>query len=133
MRQRGRLPAQSSAPVYHADRLADAPAEFKAAPINARGYPDSRYTLEIYVEDCTGCGVCVENCPSHAADKFDTRAINMKPRLPEVEPARKSIEFFEKLPWADRTQVDFANVRGAQFLQPLFEFSGAARVAKRRT
>jgi pyruvate-ferredoxin/flavodoxin oxidoreductase len=113
------------AKYYHADHLADAPAEFKAAPINARGYPDSRYTLEIYVEDCTGCGVCVENCPSHAADKFDIRAINMKPRLPEVEPARKSIEFFEKLPWADRTQVNFANVRGAQFLQPLFEFSGA--------
>ena len=38
---------------------------------------------------------------------------------------RKSIQFFETLPWADRTRVNFANVRGAQFLQPLFEFSGA--------
>ena len=40
-------------------RLVDAPASFKAVPINARGYPDSRYTLQVYVEDCTGCGVCV--------------------------------------------------------------------------
>jgi pyruvate-ferredoxin/flavodoxin oxidoreductase len=113
------------AKYYDADHLEGAPPEFKAAPINARGYPDSRYTLEIYVEDCTGCGVCVENCPSHSAEKFDIRAINMKPRLEQVEPARKSIEFFEKLPWPDRTHVNFANVRGAQFLQPLFEFSGA--------
>jgi pyruvate-ferredoxin/flavodoxin oxidoreductase len=113
------------AKYYDAGRLADAPAEFKAAPINARGYPESRYTLQVYVEDCTGCGVCVENCPSHSSDDFNIRAINMKPRLEQLESGRKSIEFFEKLPWPDRTRVDFANVRGAQFLQPLFEFSGA--------
>jgi len=113
------------AKYYDADRHAEVPAEFKAAPINARGYPDSRYTLQIYVEDCTGCGVCVENCPSHSSEDFDIRAINMKPRLEHLEAGRKSIEFFEKLPWADRSQVDFANVRGVQFLQPLFEFSGA--------
>ena len=113
------------AKYYDADRLADAPPEFKAAPINARGYPESRYTLQIYVEDCTGCGVCVENCPSHKSEDFNIRAINMKPRLDHVESGRKSLDFFEKLPWADRTQVNFANVRGAQFLQPLFEFSGA--------
>jgi pyruvate-ferredoxin/flavodoxin oxidoreductase len=35
------------------------------------------------------------------------------------------IAFFEKLPVNDRARVDFANVRGVQFLQPLFEFSGA--------
>jgi pyruvate-ferredoxin/flavodoxin oxidoreductase len=113
------------AKYYDEDRLAGAPAEFKAAPINARGYPESRYTLQVYVEDCTGCGVCVENCPAHSSEDLNIRAINMKPRLEHVEAGRKSIEFFEKLPWADRTRVNFANVRGAQFLQPLFEFSGA--------
>src|SRR6266540_2210880 len=113
------------AKYYDEDRLADAPADFKAAPINARGYPDSRYTLQVYVEDCTGCGVCVENCPAHSSENFDIRAINMKPRLEHLESGRRSIEFFEKLPWPDRTRVNFANVRGAQFLQPLFEFSGA--------
>jgi pyruvate-ferredoxin/flavodoxin oxidoreductase len=110
---------------YDASHLADAPTEFKSAPINTRGYPDSRYTLQVYVEDCTGCGVCVENCPSHSSEDFNIRAINMRPRLEQLETGRKSIEFFEKLPWADRTRVDFANVRGVQFLQPLFEFSGA--------
>jgi pyruvate-ferredoxin/flavodoxin oxidoreductase len=113
------------AKYYDADRLADAPADFKAAPINARGYPDSRYTLQVYLEDCTGCGVCVENCPSHSPADLNVRAINMKPRLEHVESGRRSIEFFEKLPWADRTRVNFSNVRGVQFLQPLFEFPGA--------
>ena len=48
------------------DRLAErAAGAFKAAPINARGYPESRFTLQIYVEDCTGCGVR-GNCPAHS-------------------------------------------------------------------
>jgi pyruvate-ferredoxin/flavodoxin oxidoreductase len=110
---------------YPRGRLEGAPAQFPAAPINARGYPDSRYTLQVYVEDCTGCGVCVENCPAHSPDDFQKRAINMKPRLEHLESERTNITFFEKLPWADRTWVNFANVRGVQFLEPLFEFSGA--------
>jgi pyruvate-ferredoxin/flavodoxin oxidoreductase len=110
---------------YSKDRLAGAPDGFKAVPINARGYPDSRFTLQVYTEDCTGCGVCVENCPSHAPDDFKTKAINMRPRLDEVEAVRASVAFFEKLPWPDRNRVNFSNVRGVQFLEPLFEFSGA--------
>ncbi len=110
---------------YDESRLAGAPAAFKAAPINARGYPDSRFTLQVYVEDCTGCGVCVENCPAHSPTDFAVKAINMKDRLQHLEAGRESIGFFETLPWADRTRVNFANVRGVQFLEPLFEFSGA--------
>jgi pyruvate-ferredoxin/flavodoxin oxidoreductase len=113
------------AKYYDRTRLGDAPDGFKAVPINARGYPDSRYTLQVYVEDCTGCGVCVENCPAHSPDDAKIKAINMKSRLDHLDAERESIAFFEKLPWADRTRVNFANVRGVQFLQPLFEFSSA--------
>jgi len=113
------------AKYYDKSRLSGAPADFRAAPINARGYPDSRYTLQVYVEDCTGCGVCVENCPAHSTEDHAVRAINMRPRLDHVEQARTDIGFFEKLPWAERDRVNYANVRGVQFLQPLFEFSGA--------
>ena len=113
------------AKYYDESRLDGAPAAFKAAPINARGYPESRFTLQVYVEDCTGCGVCVENCPAHSETDFAVKAINMKDRLQHVEAGRESIRFFETLPWADRTRVNFANVRGVQFLEPLFEFSGA--------
>jgi pyruvate-ferredoxin/flavodoxin oxidoreductase len=69
--------------------------------------------------------VCVENCPAHSPTDFATKAINMKDRLQHLEAGRESVRFFETLPWADRTRVNFANVRGVQFLEPLFEFSGA--------
>ncbi len=115
---------------YDDDRLADpnnpAPATFKSAPVNARGYPDSRFSLQFYVEDCTGCGICVEVCPAHSLRQPGTKAINMAPKTPAlVEVERENIAFFKRLPTNDRALVDFANVRGIQFLEPLFEFSGA--------
>ncbi len=101
------------------------PASFQSAPVNARGYPDSRFTLQFYVEDCTGCGICVEVCPSHSPSVPDKKAINMAPKVPVLEAERANIAYFETLPVNDRTLVDFATVRGVQFLEPLFEFSGA--------
>ena len=49
----------------------------------------------------------------------------MAAKAPVLEAERKNIAFFESLPENDRALVDFANVRGIQFLEPLFEFSGA--------
>ena len=53
------------------------------------------------------------------------KAINLEPLEPVLEPERRNIGFFEELPVNDRSRVDFGTVRGTQFLQPLFEFSGA--------
>ena len=111
---------------YYDHPLRDgAPAGFKAAPVNARGYPDVDFTLQFYMEDCTGCGLCVEACPAHNVADPSLKAINMAPKADLVEKERESIAFFETLPVNDRARVDFANVRGVQFLEPLFEFSGA--------
>jgi pyruvate-ferredoxin/flavodoxin oxidoreductase len=107
------------------DQLADAPEGFPTAPLDARGLPDARYTLQVYVEDCTGCALCVEACPIRDSHDPTRKAINLEPREPRVEVERERIAFFETLPVNDRSRVDFASVRGAQFLQPLFEFSGA--------
>jgi pyruvate-ferredoxin/flavodoxin oxidoreductase len=93
--------------------------------VNARGYPDVRFTLQFYIEDCTGCGLCVESCPEHSAIEPGIKAINLAPKSSLVEMERANIAFFEGLPINDRARVDFANVRGVQFLEPLFEFSGA--------
>ena len=49
----------------------------------------------------------------------------MAAKAPLLEAERANIAFFERLPVNDRALVDFANVRGIQFLEPLFEFSGA--------
>jgi pyruvate-ferredoxin/flavodoxin oxidoreductase len=113
------------AKTYPAEALEGAPSGFKSSPVNARGYPDSRFTLQFYVEDCTGCGVCVENCPAISQAGDNRRAINMGEKRPILAQERASIGFFEMLPMPPRERVNYANVRGVQFLEPLFEFSGA--------
>jgi pyruvate-ferredoxin/flavodoxin oxidoreductase len=110
---------------YDPERLQDAPDGFSSAPLNAPGLPNTSYTLQVYVEDCTGCGLCVEACPVSAGGDPVHRAINLGAREPLLAAEREKIAFFERLPTADRSRVDFGTVRGTQFLEPLFEFSGA--------
>ena len=113
------------AKAYDTNHLERAPAGFKSAPPNTRGFPDGRYSLQFYIEDCTGCGVCVENCPARSPTDSNVRAINMGDKLPILEQERRNIAFFESLPRLDRSRVNFSNVRGVQYLEPYFEFSGA--------
>ncbi len=110
---------------YNREHLKQALEEFPSAPINARGFPETRYTLQVSVEDCTGCNLCVEVCPVTDPDDESAKAINLKPREPVLDTERENIRFFESLPMNDRAKVDFSSVRGTQFLEPLFEFSGA--------
>jgi pyruvate-ferredoxin/flavodoxin oxidoreductase len=113
------------AKFYHEERLDGAPAAFPSAPINAKGFPETRYTLQVYAEDCTGCTLCVEACPAVSLTEPGKKAINMGDKAPILEREKDNIRFFEKLPLNDRAEIDFSLVRGAQFLEPLFEFSGA--------
>lgn len=126
------------AKYYPEKALEGAPESFESAELNAAGLPGGRYTLQVYAEDCTGCGLCVEACPidvigiqrdgsvgTGVGTGVGTRkAINLEP-VDDREPVRRNIEFFEELPVNRRNRVDFATVRGVQFLEPLFEFSGA--------
>jgi len=113
------------AKYYDAKALKGAPASFKSAPVNARGYPDVRFSLQLYPEDCTGCGICVEVCPAVSPGNAAVKAVNLGEKAPVLAEERANIAFFETLAVNDRARVDFATVRGVQFLQPLFEFSGA--------
>jgi pyruvate-ferredoxin/flavodoxin oxidoreductase len=105
--------------------LESAPEGYQTAPINARGFPETRYALQVYLEDCTGCALCVEACPATEPRDRSRKAINMGDKTPILEQARAHIHFFEAIPWNDRAKVNFSIVHGAQFLEPLFEFSGA--------
>jgi pyruvate-ferredoxin/flavodoxin oxidoreductase len=110
---------------YDPVELVDAPPDFASARLQAPGLPDARYTLQVYLEDCTGCGLCVEACPVSAPSDPVSKAINLAAREPRLAAERVNIAFFESLPATDRSRVDFGTVRGTQFLEPLFEFSGA--------
>ncbi|MFZ0530469.1 MAG: pyruvate:ferredoxin (flavodoxin) oxidoreductase [Propionicimonas sp.] len=113
------------AKYYTDSALEGAPDGFQSAPLNAAGFPGSRYTLQVYAEDCTGCGLCVEACPVKPLGTGGTRkAINLTPVLERTK-QKENVTFFETIPVNRRSRIDFANVRGTQFLEPLFEFSGA--------
>ena len=71
------------------------------------------------------CILCVEVCPATNPANRSRKAINMGEKEPVLEQEKKNIEFFENIPWNDRSKIDFSTVHGAQFLEPLFEFSGA--------
>lgn len=113
------------AKFYEEPLLETAPEGFKSAMIDARGFPETRYSLQIYPDACTGCALCVEVCPAKSATETGVKAINMKAKDPILARERENLAFFETLPVNDRARVEFSTVRGAQFLEPLFEFSGA--------
>lgn len=116
------------AKFYHQEHLAHAPSTFKSAGISARGFPETRYTLQVYAEDCTGCNLCVEACPAHVwqnGEMLERKAINMAPKAPVLSGEIRNIEHFESIPFPQPETVDYSSVRGTQFLEPLFEFSGA--------
>ena len=112
------------AKVYAPAALEGAPPTFKSIAYSGNEWKGSQYTLQVAAEDCTGCNLCVMVCP--AKDKSNPRhkAIDMQPQPPLREAERANFDFFLGLPEADRSKVRL-DVKGTQFLQPLFEFSGA--------
>ena len=113
------------AKFYNEGFLKKAPDGFQSAPINSRGFPETKYTLQVYAEDCTGCNLCVEVCPASDPVNRSFKAINMAEKEPDPQIIKKQIGFFEDLPWNNRSDINFSTVHGAQFMEPLFEFSGA--------
>ena len=78
------------------------------------------FKIQVYTEDCQGCGVCVEACPAKE------KALELKPIAEER--ANGEIEnctFFEGLTYDNLDGLNMSTVKGLQFKQPLFEFSGA--------
>jgi pyruvate-ferredoxin/flavodoxin oxidoreductase len=117
--------ASIRAKVFDPMHLANKPATFKATKYKAKEFGDVMYALQSAPEDCTGCTLCVEVCP--ATDKKDKtkKAIMMEPQIPLRAQERENYAFFLDLPEVDRRLVKVDTVKGSQFLQPLFEYSGA--------
>ena len=95
----------------------EAPETFVAK--KATGVGDGKlFRIQVSPYDCTGCGSCVNVCPAK------TKALKMAP-LAEVEKVENdNWNFAMDLPTLD-LPVNKATVKGSQFLQPMFEFSGA--------
>jgi pyruvate-ferredoxin/flavodoxin oxidoreductase len=111
--------------IYSAELGAKAPATFKWAKPKWKGREEDHFTLQIAPEDCTGCGLCVQTCPSKSKSDASHKAINLAPQEPLRVSERANWEFFLSLPEVDRSKLSHTQVKDLQLLQPLFEFSGA--------
>jgi pyruvate-ferredoxin/flavodoxin oxidoreductase len=100
--------------------LESAPATFKTIKSKTKNEKDLEYKIQVYIEDCTGCGVCVETCPAKTkALEFTT--LDLEREAGEVE----NTYFFEHMPDNILDGVNVDTVKGIQMKKPLFEFSGA--------
>ena len=108
--------------VYDAELLKDAPETFKSIDATGREFKGMKYTIQVAPEDCTGCTLCVEACPKADVENPALKMVEQQP-LRETETA--NWDFFMSIPNPDRTVLKLTRPKDSQFLEPLFEFSGA--------
>ncbi len=83
------------------------------------GFKEYNFRIQVSVLDCTGCGNCVDICPSK------TKSLEMKPLESQHVEVEKYKYLDEVIGYKDQVADKFKTVKNSQFAQPLFEFSGA--------
>jgi pyruvate-ferredoxin/flavodoxin oxidoreductase len=118
--------ASIRAKVFETASINGKPETFKITKYRGKEYGEGMsYSLQVAVEDCTGCALCVEVCPAKNKKETRFKAINMMPQEELRETERKNLDYFLEIPELDRRRVNTAAVKDSQFLEPLFEYSGA--------
>ena len=99
------------------DELKSAPDGFNAKKAVGKDAGDLSFRIQVYPQDCVGCGNCADICPSKE------KALIMKPFESQLNQITNQ-KYSEKIPIRS-AGFDKYSVKGSQFLQPLIEFSGA--------
>ncbi|MDO5436969.1 MAG: pyruvate:ferredoxin (flavodoxin) oxidoreductase [bacterium] len=104
------------------ESLKDAPESFKTIP--ARPGDGEQFKVQVYCKDCTGCGVCVDQCP---ANKNPEKQALTWSTIEKEEEACELVneKFFDELPDNVMGRNTTKTIKGAMLRKPLFEFSGA--------
>ncbi len=115
------------AKVVSNEELNSKPNSLKAVPAKGRPFDkdNESYVLQVSPQDCTGCDLCVAVCPAVSKEDPDFKAINMHKKLAVEAQEDVNWDYFINLPDYNRTELQITNLKGSQFLEPLFEFSGA--------
>jgi pyruvate-ferredoxin/flavodoxin oxidoreductase len=112
--------------VFEPGHLDGAPDGFPSKHFRARELGDPHLlTIQVAPDDCTGCHVCVEQCPATSKQVVGHKAINMEPYADHADRERENLAFFETIPRLDRSLLPHDTVKGSQVLQPMFSYSSA--------
>ncbi len=94
-----------------------APEGFETIPANGAAAKGLHFTIQVSAYDCTGCGSCVNSCPSKE------KALSMQPVT--LDETQKDLWNYG-LSLSDKGDLfNVYTVKGSQFRQPLLEFSAA--------
>lgn len=108
---------------YPKSALDKAPEGFRSLDFNNPAYADHGYTIQVFGDDCTGCGLCAEMCPGVNAEGNE-KSLTLMPYPEIIEEERRLLAFFESIEQPTYRGAE-ATPKSLQFKQPLIEFSGA--------
>jgi pyruvate-ferredoxin/flavodoxin oxidoreductase len=111
--------------VFDPAQLANAPKSFRSVKEGFEpAFEGLQYSVQVAPEDCTGCGLCIEVCPSKDRLNPSRKALVSEPLIAHRETEREAFAFFKTLKSTplDKLPID---KRTAALREPLFEFSGA--------
>lgn len=103
--------------LLDAAEKAGAPKELLTVDAWAHQAKGMQYRIQVYPEDCTGCGSCALICPGHA--------LTMVPMMPQVEAQVPLLNYCEAHVSIKDKLLPRFTIDGSQMQQPLMEFSGA--------
>ena len=99
--------------------LEGAPASFETKDAIGKELKGLKFRIQVYPEDCLGCGSCAEICPAKE------KALVMKPLESQLDAQKTNLEFVEDHISLKDNLLPRDTVKGSQLQQPLQEFSGA--------
>lgn len=100
------------------ENLAGAPEAYITKDARGKDVAGYKFRMQLSPLDCTGCGNCVQVCPAKQ------KALEMEPLAESCKTEEANWDFAIELPRPE-ISVNKSTVIGSQYLQPLFEFSGA--------
>ncbi len=100
------------------EELTKAPKDFVTLDAQGKELKGLKYRMQISPLDCTGCGNCADVCPAKE------KALVMKHLSSQDEIQVPNHKFSLTITIKDNLMAK-TTVKGSQFSQPLFEFSGA--------
>ena len=105
------------------ENLSDAPASFTTVDAKPNDHGE-KFKVQVYCKDCTGCGVCIDQCPM---SKVEGKQALTWSSIEAEEAAGEDVneKFFDELPDNVMGKNTTKTIKGAMLRKPLFEFSGA--------